>query len=260
MNGRYYGPGPYRYLVIHGGPGAPGSAGLLAEVIAKDHGVLEPFQTAVTIPGQISELEGYIENYAQIPVVLIGHSWGAWLAFLFAAHYPERVGKLILVSAGPFGEKYAASVIQTRINRLNPAERKKCDKWMSQWDCLNPSKKKLCFKELGTLMLKADGYDLENRKESTLDYQPDVFKKVWNEARNLRSSGKLLEAGKKIRCGVIAIHGDFDPHPWEGVKEPLRGILADFNFFLLEHCGHEPWLEKQAKEEFYQILRKALSI
>jgi len=260
MNGRYHGPGPYRYLVIHGGPGAPGSAGLLSEAIGRERGVLEPFQTADSVQGQIRELAGFIENHAQIPVDLIGHSWGAWLAFLFTAQNQEKVKKLILISAGPFEEKYASSVRQTRLNRLSQAERKEYEKWLSQWECLDPSEKKNCLKEIGALMQKADGYDLENRKDSTVDYQPEVFKKVWREASYFRSSGRLLEEGRKIRSEVIAIHGDYDPHPWQGVKEPLQGILSHFDFYLLKHCGHEPWMEKQAKEDFYKILRRALSI
>jgi len=260
MNGRYYGHGPYRYLVIHGGPGAPGSAGPLAERLGEDRDLLEPFQTADSIQGQITELEDFIEKYARTPVVLIGHSWGAWLAFLFAASSPRKTKKLILVSAGPFEEKYAPSVRQTRLNRLDPRERRQYDYWLSQLDYLDPSVKKKCLKEIGTLMLKADGYDLEIRKDNTLDYQPEVFKKVWHEASFLRRSGKLLEEGRKIRSEVIAIHGDYDPHPWQGVKEPLQGILTDFNFFLLKHCGHEPWMERQAKDKFYRILRKAMSI
>lgn len=260
MNGRYYGHGPYRCLVLHGGPGAPGSAGSLAETLGKEYHVLEPFQSADSVQGQIRELEGYIDKYAQIPVILIGHSWGAWLAFLFAAHYPEKVQKLILVAAGPFVEKYAPSVIKTRLNRLIPADRKKYDQWISQWDQLNLPDKKFCLKELGALMLKADGYDLEIRKQSISDYQPGVFEKVWHEASCLRSTGKLLEVGKKIKCHVTAIHGDYDPHPWKGVKKPLQKILADFDFYLLEKCGHEPWMEKQAKEEFYRILLRDISI
>jgi len=65
-----------------------------------------------------------------------------------------------------------------------------------------------------------------------------------------------LELGKKIRCPVIAIHGDYDPHPYEGVKTPLSHILRDFRFILLEHCGHRPWVERAARDRFYKVLKK----
>jgi pimeloyl-ACP methyl ester carboxylesterase len=77
---------------------------------------------------------------------------------------------------------------------------------------------------------------------------------VWKEASLLRQSGELLELGKKVRCPVIAIHGDYDPHPYEGVERPLSQILEDFRFILLKDCGHNPWLERHAKDNFYKIL------
>jgi len=70
----------------------------------------------------------------------------------------------------------------------------------------------------------------------------------------LRRSNRLLELGRKIRCPVVAIHGDYDPHPAAGVKEPLSRVLRDFRFVLLENCGHYPWRERLARDEFYSVL------
>jgi pimeloyl-ACP methyl ester carboxylesterase len=81
---------------------------------------------------------------------------------------------------------------------------------------------------------------------------------VWGEADKLRSRGKLLELGKEIRCPVVAIHGDYDPHPFEGVREPLSRVLKNFRFILLEKCGHKPWIEREAKESFYTLLRNEI--
>ena len=57
---------------------------------------------------------------------------------------------------------------------------------------------------------------------------------------------------------MLAIHGNYDPHAAEGVREPLARVLADFRFVLLERCGHLPWIERQAREEFYRLLSDAL--
>jgi len=60
-------------------------------------------------------------------------------------------------------------------------------------------------------------------------------------------------------CPVVAIHGDFDPHPAEGVKIPLGVSLKDFKFVLLPKCGHHPWLEKYAKDRFYSVLNEEIA-
>jgi pimeloyl-ACP methyl ester carboxylesterase len=58
---------------------------------------------------------------------------------------------------------------------------------------------------------------------------------------------------------VVAIHGDYDPHPAEGVREPLSRVLSDFRFVTLEKCGHLPWIERHAKEPFYDLLRREIA-
>jgi pimeloyl-ACP methyl ester carboxylesterase len=82
---------------------------------------------------------------------------------------------------------------------------------------------------------------------------------VWQEARKLRSNGQLLKLGERIRCPVVAIHGDYDPHVYEGVKEPLSHLLKDFRFILLEQCGHYPWFERNARDKFYSFLKGEVS-
>jgi pimeloyl-ACP methyl ester carboxylesterase len=109
-----------------------------------------------------------------------------------------------------------------------------------------------CF---GKLISKADTYDPLPEEDELLDCRYEVFKGVWEEASDFRHSGKLLGLGKEIRCEVVAIHGDYDPHPYEGVLEPLSGYLKNFKFILLEKCGHKPWIEKEAKERFYEVLK-----
>ena len=69
---------------------------------------------------------------------------------------------------------------------------------------------------------------------------------------------QIVEWGKKIQCHVVAIHGDYDPHSAEGVQKPLTVILKDFRFILLKNCGHKPWIERWARDEFYQILKDEL--
>ena len=74
----------------------------------------------------------------------------------------------------------------------------------------------------------------------------------------LRRNGKLLELGEYIRCPVVAIHGDYDPHPAEGVQTPLSAILKNFRFILVNNCGHKPWIEREARDKFYGILKEEL--
>jgi len=80
----------------------------------------------------------------------------------------------------------------------------------------------------------------------------------WKEAAALRESGELLGFADRIICPVVAIHGEYDPHPVDGVKLSLRNKFKDFIMYTLGKCGHSPWKEKHAYQEFYEILGKEL--
>ncbi len=255
---RKYGKLPYRAVVVHGGPGAPGSARPVAEGISRHFGVVEALQSADSLEGQKKELAAQIDDYGEPPVVLIGHSWGAWLSMLLTADNPHMVKKLILVNAGPFREEFAKDITRKRLRRLSGDERRLFDALQQEWRYATGEKKTRIFGEIGRLLLKADAYDPETLVDPTIEYQPDIFRKIWTEAGHWRSSGRLLEEMTRLECPVVAIHGKNDAHPWQGVKEPLESRVRDFRFFLLENCGHEPWLEKHAKDKFFQVLLEEL--
>lgn len=69
---------------------------------------------------------------------------------------------------------------------------------------------------------------------------------------------ELLELGRRIVCPVTAIHGDWDPHPYKGVSEPLQETLKSFRFILLESCGHKPWIERREREKFFSVLEEEI--
>jgi pimeloyl-ACP methyl ester carboxylesterase len=238
-NLRTYGHQPFNIAIIHGGPGAPGEMAPVARKLASDSGVQEPLQTVNSVDGQVEELKDVLEKYGDSPLILIGFSWGAWLCYILTARYPSLVKKLILVSSGPFEEKEVLSLLSA----LN-----------SRGIMRNG------FVRFGELMNKADSFSPLPDVTGGLESNPDIYQKVWTEAGKMRSSGELLQLGNKIQCPVVAIHGDYDPHPAAGVREPLSHVLKDFRFILLEKCGHRPWFERYAQEIFYNTLRREISL
>lgn len=261
-NLRVYGKAPFQIIVVHGGPGAAGEMAPVAQKLAVKYGVLEPFQTAMSVTEQIEELRWVLQNHGTLPIILIGYSWGAWLSYMLAAQYPTLVKKLILVSSGSFEDFYVQGRSQVRLSRLNNEERAEFELLANTFDTLEGDEKNIALGRLGLLSLRADTYDALtsiDRDFASLALRADIFQAVWSEAADMRRSGKLLALGQQIMCPVVAIHGDYDSHPAEGVQKPLSGIVADFEFILLEQCGHKPWIERWAREKFYAILRQACS-
>ena len=258
QNLRKYGNEPYNVILVHGGPGTPGEMAPVAKEIAKSYGVLEPFQSVKSIAKQVDELKGIFQVHGQIPITLIGHSWGAWLSFIFTARYPELVNKLVLIASGPFEDKYVEEMMETRLSRLNEEDRLGLNRLMDILYSPAVDDQNKDFEKLGKLISKTDSFEPLQEESEIIEYQYNIYQSIWPEAEELRRSGRLLEYGKQIRCPVVAIHGDHDPHPYEGVEDPLSIVLKDFRFVLLENCGHTPWLERDAKERFFKILKNEL--
>ena len=261
INLRKYGREPFDIAVIHGGPGAPGEVAPVAKELASIRGALEPLQTANTCEGQVLELKNVLEENATLPVILIGHSWGAMLSYILTARYPSLVKKLIMVASGVFEDKYAEQIDAARLSKLSESERVEEISLVEALNNPETKDKDRLMARWGELMSRADSYaplpgNAEVQKGLEVNY--DINKNVWEGAKKLRTSGELLEMGKQIICPVVAIHGDYDSHSAEGVREPLSRVVKDFRFILLEKCGHYPWRERYARDRFYDILKSEI--
>ena len=228
-NLRIYGNPPCTVAVIHGGPGAAGEMAPVARELSEGRGVLEPLQTADSLDGQVEELRRILEGWGDVPVALVGYSWGAWLAYLTAAAYPALVKKLILVASGPFDPHYAGITTETRLNRLDADGREVLASLDGSVDIMSPE----TFARIGAMLAKADAFEPIDNISDDIDHRPDIFGRVWRDAAKLRKSGQLLERGRLIECPVVAIHGDYDPHPADGVSFPSTSLF-------------DPWISMQS--------------
>ncbi|RJP28604.1 MAG: alpha/beta hydrolase [Actinobacteria bacterium] len=257
-NPRLYGKAPYDVAVVHGGPGAPGEMAPVARELSSSRGILEPLQTEASLAGQVAELKALLEAEGTQPLILIGYSWGAILSFILTAENPGLVNKLIMVCSGVFSDAYVERIKRNRLSRLSERERVRMDELLEIFNDPTTADKDTPFAELGGIIARADAYDPLPHANDVIAFQHGIFEAVWKDAEGLRGDGGLLEMGGRITCPVVAIHGDFDPHPWEGISAPLTEILPDFKLVLLERCGHHPWYEKHARDAFYKVLKKEL--
>jgi pimeloyl-ACP methyl ester carboxylesterase len=255
---RFHGNPPFRVAVLHGGPGAPGEMAPVARELARERGVLEPLQTADTLEGQVQELREVLETRGDPPVTLIGWSWGAWLGYILAARNPALVRKLILVGCPPLEARYVAQIHSTRLSRLTKDQRRELEDITVALDDPSTKDPNTLLDRYGTIISKADSFNPLPDDGEEFPVQLNINQGVWSAAAAMRSSGELLPLGTRIRCPVVAIHGDYDPHPAEGVQLPLTSVLKDFRFILLPHCGHAPWREKEARDLFFEYLLKEI--
>jgi len=257
-NLRKYGNPPFNIAVIHGGPGARGEMAPLAKELSTLYGVLEPLQTKTSLDEEIKELLLILKKNGNNPMILIGHSWGALFSYIFAERYPLLVKKIILIGSGCFEEKYSKNIMKTRLDRLNEREKTEISSLMEILKDPTIEDKNVILTRFGKLISKADSYNPMHYDNKELECNFQIYQGLWKDTEKIRHKGRLLNLGKHIQCSVVAIHGKYDPHPCECIEESLSNVLKDFRFIILDKCGHYPWMEKNAKDKFYNLLKKEL--
>lgn len=289
---RTYGREPFEIALLHGGPGAAGDLHPVGVELGRDFGVLELLQTNKSLWGQVDEVcRQLLSKPLLLPVTLVGHSWGAWLGLLVASIRPELVKRVVLIGAGAFERTYVEALMAVRLARLearDPALKREATVLLGRIMAAEveaagvvhagsglagrgqagPEDEAAVAVDAGegtvlgrfeALMRRADGFALEPALASDVSsFDLEIFRKVWEEAAAMRSNGTLLRHVEQVQCPVVALHGEFDPHPVEGVEVPLTGRLRDFRLLRLGQCGHVPWQEVHARDEFYAIMRSAL--
>ena len=253
---RLYGNAPYKVVLVHGGPGAIGSLkGFAKELNEKTQlGIVEALQSKYSVDELIKELHEQIVDYCYDKISLIGHSWGAWLVALFTEKYPELVENILLVGSGPLQDKYVSEIGARRSQNLTEENNAIFQRLIHNQATEEDMAK------IPKIFETSDNYCLENQELHSADKtDSEMHNLIWSEAAKLRTSGALLTSFQKIKSKIYIIQGDTDPHPVNGVTIPLQEHHISYKAYILTKCGHSPFMEKYAKEEFYQILLQIIT-
>lgn len=241
-------------VVLHGGPGAPGSAGELSRALGRHCRVLEPFQRraddrALTVARHVVDLRAFITLHCgpELPV-LVGHSWGAMLALAFAAECPRAVRALALVGGGTWDLEARAAMARTVDERMTPSVR-------ARLEALSAAEGDDALTRSGEIIAGVYGVDLLPREGPGL-VAGDArgHRETWQDMIRLQEEGVYPAAFTAISCPVQMLHGLQDPHPAETIRDSLRPWLPQLTWRFFDRCGHEPWRERWAREAFLHEL------
>lgn len=254
-----HGSPPYRIAVVHGGPGACGSLARMAEELSRrmNRGVLEPIQAAGTLEELTDELYGQLQTFSPAEQVsLVGHSWGGWLSVLCAAKYPRKVASLVLVGCAPFEDRYVPKILENRLGKLPLGERSCFTRLLEK---LSGGASEEEIRQVEAFVERTDNVCLlPSERDSSGIFRSDVYASIWKQAADWRTRGLLVGKLEEIVCPVYVIHGQDDPHPLEGVVEPLSRRGVRYQVQVLKNCGHSPFREKDAHADFFLHLASIL--
>lgn len=261
---RAYGSAGPTIVVLHGGPGAPGSVAALARELGRDFRVIEPLQRrSGAVPLTVERHVADLAAVAPTPATLVGWSWGAMLALSFAARRPEQAAALALVGCGTYDEASRAEYSLRMEQRLGAEGRRRMrelrDRLVTTTD---PAELDRLLAERGRLATAAQSVDPIEDEEPTGDRLPvdgRGHEETWSDVLRLQRDGIEPAVFDAIEAPILMLHGDEDPHPGRAIWHALRGHVRRLKYVGLPDCGHEPWRERRARQLFFDVLREWLS-
>ncbi|MEJ2693461.1 MAG: alpha/beta hydrolase, partial [Candidatus Thiodiazotropha sp.] len=77
---------------------------------------------------------------------------------------------------------------------------------------------------------------------------------TWRDMMRCQEEDVYPQAFAAIKGPVIMLHGDYDPHPGRMTRDTLRQTIPHLEYREFEKCGHTPWMERDAREDFLAVL------
>jgi pimeloyl-ACP methyl ester carboxylesterase len=255
-----YGSGLRTVAAIHGGPAAAGDLAPLARRLSERWRVLEPYQRGsggrqLTVSTHIQDLDDLLrERCTARPTIIVGHSWGAMLALAYAAEHPTAAAALVLVGCGTFSREARQEFERRRAAHLTPADQEAIA-FLKKTE--QDANRRLAA--VGRVMARAYAYDAEDGPHDITTFDAAAHADTWSDMVRLQTDGVYPAAFAAIECPVLMLHGDTDPHPGRLTFDDLRPCIPHLEYRELARCGHSPWLERQARDEFYRSLNEWLT-
>jgi proline iminopeptidase len=259
---RRLGAGP-EVVVLHGGPGAhhdyllPGFDTLANGRTLVYYDQRGGGQSAVgrDVPvgalEQVHDLEALRDVWGLEQMHLLGYSWGALLAMLYAIEYPHRVASLALVSPAPAAASERPGY-ETKLAARNNTPELKAARAALQSSDLRQKDLEAYGRRLFELAVSGYFHDPARARELTaFRVTGRTQQAVWD---SLGTEYDLRPALRKLKVPAMVLHGDDDPIPLNTARATAEALGAEF--VVLPHAGHVPYVE--AAEEFTAALDRFL--
>lgn len=275
IQSRQYGErGPY-VVLLHGGPGAPGEMAPVARGIESVCRIIEPLQrrsggVPLSVEHHVEDLHDLLRDEVNSePVHLVGHSWGAMLALTYAARHPEGIFRIILIGCGTFDRASRKVYLANMARRMDSRTRQSIDRLKDQLATeTDPERRNELFADLGKILTRLQAVNPFPADSPVLGCDERGHEETWADVLTLQENGIHPAEFAAIRGmgrssgleTVTMIHGDLDPHPGSMIFESLAPFIDDLQYRELSRCGHTPWMEREARDGFFEYLTECLGL
>src|SRR5512138_6763 len=211
---------------------------------------------------QIADIERIRRILGDDKLILIGHSWGGFLASLYAAEFPEHVEALILVSPAntlvmpqPDAESDLFAAVRAK---LPPEEQAEFDAFMQEYFDFNALFQK-SEADLVAMNEKFGEYyleimDVEMEAEMPAQGKPGGWM-VWAGYVSMGQRHDYRDALRNVTAPVLVIHGADDLQS-EAATRLYVDAFPNTEFVVIENASHSSFEDQP--EQFASIVKSFL--
>ncbi len=262
-------PGAPPVLLLHGGPGAHHDY-LYPQMLALSdtHRVITYDQrgggqsktddpTPITWQTQVSDLAQIVTEFGLMPPTIIGYSWGALLAMLYAVQCAKTgdtrraPARLVLVSPAPitraWRDEFEASLVaRGRSAAILALREELAASGLRERD---PA----AYRQRGFELSVAGYFADPSRARALTPFRVTgrVQQSVWESL----GAFDLIDELRGVDCPTLVVHGRQDPIPLESAAAAAQSLNAEF--IALDDCGHVPYVEQP--ERVFAAIRRFLA-
>lgn len=248
-------------VALHGGPAARGSAAPIARELSGQFTVFEPWQRgsdngeSLTVARHVADLHEVVLGCGPHRPAVVGESWGAMLALAYAAEHPRAAGPMVLIGCGTFRKQDRREMQRIIDGRLTDDDRAHVKR--IEADISDPRERMARQYEIIRSVYEVDPLDeadLGGRIDTDMPLDAEAHRQTWQDMLARQEAGDFPAAFAAIRSPVLMLHGTYDPHPGEAIRDSLAMVIPQLEYHPLDRCGHSPWRERHARKEFFGVL------
>jgi proline iminopeptidase len=225
---------------------------------------MKTLDQSLGLGAQIADIERIRQILDDEKLILIGHSWGGFLASLYAAEFPEHVEALILVSPANtlvMPQPDAESDLFAAVRAKLPAEDQgEFDKFMKEYFDFNTLFQK-SDAELVAMNEQFGKYYLQIMDVDTTSQWPEQGKPggwmVWAGYISMGQSHDYRAALRKVTAPVLVIHGAQDIQS-EAATRLYVEAFPNVEFVVIENAAHASFEDQPI--EFASFVKSFLNI
>jgi pimeloyl-ACP methyl ester carboxylesterase len=231
--------------------------------LADEFATLEPLQrrsgvVPLTVAQHVADLHECLSRVER-PAILVGSSWGAMLGLTYAARCPWRVAKIVAIGCGTYNREARRLFHQQMAARVAPAVAPQRESLLEALAVAkDPATRGELFSKIIRIDTRTQAYDPITDELEIIASDVIGQRETWSDVVRLQESGLQPAEFAAITAPVVMLHGDSDPHDGPLIRDALQPFVRDLTYIELERCGHIPWIERHAREEFFQELRRQL--